>query len=248
MFNIWIYSLASVIAVSLVSLVGLLTLSLGRRLDKVLILLVSLSAGALIGDALFHLLPEIEESYGFTLQTSWLLVLGLLIFFVLEKYIHWTHCHVPINERHSHHLAVMNLVGDGFHNFIDGLIIAASYLVSPALGFASTLAIVFHEIPQEIGDFGVLLHAGYSKSKALGYNLLSALTAVLGTVVGLLLVNFAGALKAVILPVAAAGFIYIAVADLIPELHKETAPSKSFNQIIFIAIGLLAMYGLLFLE
>ncbi|HLD27606.1 MAG TPA: ZIP family metal transporter, partial [Patescibacteria group bacterium] len=169
MLNVWFYSIVSVVIVSLVSLAGVVTLAFNlEKLKKILIFFVSLSAGALLGDVFLHLLPELVEEAGFGLKVSLLFIAGIFIFFILEKYIHWQHCHEPISASHPHHLGKMNLIGDALHNFIDGLIIAASYLISVPLGVASTLAIVFHEIPQEIGDFGVLLHSGFSKAKALG--------------------------------------------------------------------------------
>ena len=249
MLNIWLYSLISVFIVSLISLIGVLTLSISlEKLRKILIFLVSFSAGALLGDAFLHILPEINQEVGFTSNTAVLMFGGLMLFFILEKYVHWTHCHEPLSEKHPHHLATMNLVGDGLHNFLDGLIIAASYLVSIPLGIATTLAIVLHEIPQEIGDFGVLIHSGYTKTKALWYNMLSAWIAVLGTIIGLVLKDFSGSLSAKILPIAAAGFIYIATADLIPELHKETKMSRSLLQIFSLVAGFIVMYFLTFIE
>lgn len=247
--QIWFYSLVSVLAVSSVSLVGVLTLALSLdRLKKFLIFTVSFSAGALLGDVFFHIFPAMAAAGGFTKINSWLMVGGMLLFFILEKYIHWLHCHEPETESHHHHLAPMVLFGDGLHNFLDGLIIAASYIISVPLGMATTMAIVLHEIPQEIGDFGVLLHAGYSKVQAIAFNLLSALTAVLGTVVGLLLANAAAGFAERVLPIAAASFIYIATADFMPELHKETKGSRSIIQVASFILGALAMYWLLFLE
>lgn len=249
MTQIWTYSLASVLIVSLASFIGVITLSLSLdRLKKILIFLVSFSAGALLGDAFFHILPEIAGSYGFGLKTSLLFFAGIVVFFILEKYIHWTHCHEPISLEHPHHLASMNLFADGLHNFLDGLIIGASYLISLPLGLATTLAIILHEIPQEIGDFGVLIHSGYTKKRAILYNFLIALTAVLGTVVSLLIGQNSETWLAIILPVAFSGFIYIATADLIPELHKETKISSSAWQIVSFILGAAALFGLLFLE
>lgn len=247
MFQIWLYSLISVVAVSLASLIGVFALAIKEEaLKKLLIFLVSLSAGVLLGDAFFHIFPEIVNESGYTIKLGFLLILGIFIFFVLEKYIHWHHCHKTNNSEHLHHLGAMNLFGDGLHNFLDGLIIGASYLVSIPLGLATTLAIIFHEIPQEISDFGVLLHSGFTKKKALLYNLLSALVAVVGTVLGLLLRN--RGLTQIMLPIAAAGFIYIAMADLIPELHKETKVSRSFLQLFSFIFGILIMYLFTFYE
>lgn len=246
--QIWLYSLVSVFVVSLISLIGILTLSINtKKLRKFLIYMVSFSAGALLGDAFIHLLPEAVEEFGFGINTSLYVLSGILVFFVSEKIIKWRHCHMHYHDDHVHSFAVMNLIGDGFHNFIDGLIIAASYLVSIPVGIASTLAVAFHEIPQEIGDFGVLLHGGYTKKKALFFNFLTALTAVLGAIVALLLGNYFENITMFLIPFAAGGFIYIAGTDLIPELHREVKVRKSFLQLLSIILGIASMYFLLFL-
>jgi zinc and cadmium transporter len=167
---------------------------------------------------------------------------------VVEKIIHWRHCHHPTTEDHPHPFAKMNLVGDTVHNFIDGIIIAGSYLVSIPVGIATTIAVVFHEIPQEIGDFGVLLYGGYTKNKALFVNFLTALAAILGAVIALVLSSSVEQLAMFIVPFAAGNFIYIAGADLIPEIHKEVELSKSIMQGITFILGVLVMLGLLFLS
>jgi zinc and cadmium transporter len=174
--------------------------------------------------------------------------LGILAFFVIEKFIRWRHCHVPTCDDHPHPVAMMNLIGDGFHNFMDGLLIAASFCSSFSLGVATTLAIAFHEIPQEIGDFGVLIHAGFSKVKALAFNFLSALTAVLGVVVALVLNNQIEGFSQFLVPFTAGGFIYIAGADLIPELKKETNLPKSAFQLLGLVLGIGVMLALTLLE
>ncbi len=155
---------------------------------------------------------------------------------------------MPIKKTHVHSFAIMNLVGDTFHNFLDGLVIAASYLVSIPLGVTTTLAVVIHEIPQEISDFGILLHGGFSRKKALLINFATALTAVLGAVIGLLLAGFISGIEFILVPIAAGGFIYIAGSDLIPELHKEFQLKKSIWQLIAFILGILVMVALLFLE
>jgi len=157
--NIWLYTIASVLVVSLVSFIGVLTLSINeKKLQKILLFLVSFAAGALLSDTFIHLLPEIIEKNGFTLTISLNLLLGILIFFILEKFIFWRHCHIPTSKRHPHPVVFMNLIGDGMHNLLDGMIIAGSYLTSIPVGIATTVAVILHEIPQEIGDFGVLIH------------------------------------------------------------------------------------------
>jgi zinc and cadmium transporter len=250
MLKIWLYSLISVFIVSLISFIGILTFSLNEdKLKKVLIFLVSFSAGALFGGAFIHLLPEIvEETEGFELSISLNLLLGILIFFILEKFICWRHCHIPTSDEHPHTLGFMNLIGDGFHNLIDGMIIGGSYLVNTQLGITTTLAVILHEIPQEIGDFGILLYAGFSKKKALIFNFLSALTAFIGVIMAIFLSSLIENFSHFIIPLTAGGFIYIAGSDLIPELHKETKPLKSFIQLISLGLGILLMFTLTFLE
>ncbi len=242
----WSYALVSVLLISFVSFAGLFTFGMRKgRLNTFLIYFVSFSAGAMLGDVFIHLLPEITKS-GFALSKSLYLLSGVVIFFIIEKFVYWRHCHHP-GEGHEHPFALVNLVGDGVHNFIDGLIIGASYLVSLPVGFATTIAVFFHEIPQEIGDFGVLLHGGFSKAKALFFNFLIALTAILGALVALSLGKSDGILGFLI-PFAAGSFVYIAGSDLIPELHKEVEIRKSFFQLLYFIFGILVMMLLTFFE
>ena len=246
--NVWSNTILSVIIVSLISLIGVFFLSIkGNKLNKIIHILVSFATGALFGDVFIHLMPKIAER-GFTTAASFSILSGLLVFFIIEKFVQWHHCHHP---EHVHHkekpLATMNLVGDGLHNFIDGMIIAGSYLLSFELGLATTLAVLLHEIPQEIGDFAVLLYSGFSRAKALLFNFLSALTSVVGAIFVLVL---AGAQQfTFLIPFTAGGFLYIAGADLLPELHKEKYSFKTaFMQLISIVAGIAVMYVLVFLE
>ena len=246
--EIWIYSIVSVVIVSLISFIGVISLAVSMKLLKKLVLvLVSFSAGSLFGGAFFHLIPKASEA-GFGLEIAVYVLLGIIAFFILEKFIHWRHCHVPTSKDHPHPFGIMNLVGDAFHNLIDGMIIGVSYIVSVPLGIATTVAVIAHEVPQEMGDFGVLIHAGFSRAKALILNFVSALTAVLGVllslVVGARVEGFAGFL----VPFTAGGFIYIAGSDLIPELKKECGAGKSFVQLVAILAGLAVMIGMTFLE
>ena len=244
--QIWIYSLFSVLIVSLISLVGLLTLSIKENLLKnILIYSISFSAGALFGDVFIHLLPEIIKKTGLTAQISSFVLLGIVVSLFIEKIIHWRHCHMPVNKTHVHRFAYMNLFGDSIHNFIDGLIIGAAYLISIPVGMATTMAVIFHEIPQEIGDFGVLIHAGLNRKKALMYNFLTATTAILGTIIAILLSSKIEGATNMLSAFAAGSFIYIAGSDLIPELHKETELKKSVIQIFTFILGIAIMYGLL---
>ncbi len=246
-----LYTLISVLLVSLVSLIGIVTLFWKKKnQDEFLLLLVSLSAGTLFGGAFLHLLPEAVEKSGFTLQVSILLLAGVLVFFLLEKFIHWHHCHTPSEQvskhlaHHPTHLAPLNLLGDGLHNFIDGLVIAGSYFVSIPVGIATTIAVIVHEIPQEFADFGVLLYSGLSKSRALFFNFLSAAVAIVGAVVGLVVGVRSETFVHLILPFAAGGFVYIAGSNLIPELHKECGLKDSFWHFFVLVMGILIMLGL----
>lgn len=249
MSEIWIYSLLSVLAVSLTSLVGILTLSVKMEtLRKVLTYLISLSAGTLIGDAFIHLLPEIVEEVGFNMQISLYAILGIIGSFAVEKIIHWRHCHHPTTKEHPHPFAWMNLFGDTVHNFIDGMVIGGAYLVSIPVGMATTIAVVLHEIPQEIGDFGVLIHGGFSKAKALFLNFIITMLAILGTVFAVIVGSNVESFNQFIIPFAAGSFIYIAAADLIPELHKEVKVSKSLLQLLWFIIGVGLMVALINLE
>jgi zinc and cadmium transporter len=245
----WSLTLASVVAVSAISFVGVLSLSMSaKRLTSILLYLVSFSAGAFFGDVFFHLLPEIAEAYGFTFQVSLWILAGIVFSFAVEKFVRWRHCHTPTSEDHPHPVAIMNLVGDGLHNLIDGMIIAASYLASIPLGIATTIAVVLHEIPQEIGDFGVLLHGGFSRKKALIANFLTACLSILGAIIALLLSNSVGWLTAALLPFAVGGFLYIAGSDLLPELHDHVSVKTSVWQLVMFVAGMAAMALLLLVE
>jgi zinc and cadmium transporter len=243
---IWLYSIISVLFISLVSLVGIITLFIKEKnMSYFLLFFVSFSAGALIGDSFIHILPEAVEEFGFTLDISLYFIIGLLVFFILEKFIHWRHCHVPTSRDHPHPFVYMNLIGDSLHNLIDGLVIGGTYLISIPLGVATSLAVLFHEIPQELGDFGVLLHGGFTKRKALFMNFVTALTAVVGVIIALILGQVSNTFMQFILPFTAGGFIYIATADLIPELKKETSGKKSLLQFGGILLGIIVMLLLL---
>lgn len=243
----WIYSIASVLLISLISLIGILTFSMSRdRLSKLTLFLVSLAVGGLLGDAFIHLIPESFAELGTNVCVSLLVIFGILIFFVLEKFLRWRHCHIPASKEHIHPLATINLVGDFAHNLVDGMLVGASYMVGIPIGVTTTLAVIFHEIPQEIGDFGVLLHAGLSVKRALILNFLSALAAVLGAVLSILLTQEVQDFSLFMLPVTAGGFLYIAGSDLIPELHHEVRVSKSLLQLamILLGVGVMAMMTL----
>lgn len=245
----FIASLIAVTLVSLASLVGLAAIGLKQKtLQRIILYLISFAAGTLMGDVFLHLLPEIIEQAPWTIVTSLSILGGILVSLILEKVIHWRHCHLPVTSHHTHHFAWMNLFGDGLHNFIDGVVIAASFMVSVPTGIATTVAVFIHEVPQEIGDFGVLVHSGFTKNKALVFNFLTALTAVLGVLLAWSFSSATSQVEQFLLPFAAGSFLYIAGSDLIPELHKEPGLKQAIGQVLAFIIGIAVMSLLLLLE
>ncbi len=228
--------LISVFIVSAVSLIGIVTfLFKTKSLDRIFFVLVSFATGSLLGAAFLDLLPEaldkVEPSKAFGS-----VIFGIMLFFLMEKFLYWYHCHE--GECDVHQFTYLNLVGDGIHNFLDGVIIASAFLTSASAGFIASIAIILHEIPQELGDFGILVYGGFSKGKALAYNFLTALSAVLGAVLAYFFLNKLEGVTPFMISVAAGGFIYIACTDLIPELNKERIASRSIQQFILILLGI----------
>ena len=247
MLTIILYTLISILLISVISLIGItIFFTKEKHLPNVLLFLISFSAGSLLGGAFIHLLPESIESGIAIVPLA--AVFGILAFFILEKIVHWRHCHQPTCKEHPHPLATMNLVGDAFHNFLDGIIIATSYIVSIPLGIATTIAVLLHEIPQEVGDFGVLIYAGYSKGKALFMNFLISLTAIFGGIIGLILSKNIESFASVMIAFTAGGFIYIATADLIPEMKKDIGIKKTTIQLIGLILGIGIMLAMTLME
>ena len=244
----WGYSLISVVLVSVISLVGILLLLLRRDVGRMTFLLVSFAVGGLFGDAFIHLLPESFESFDNALVPPLLVLAGILLFFGMEKVLRWHHHHQPDSETHLHPVVTMNLVGDAAHNFVDGMILGATYLVSVPLGLTTTLAILLHEIPQEMGDFGILVHGGLSVRRALLFNFLSAIPAIVGTVLSLAVGPHVAGYSSILVPITAGGFIYIAGSDLIPELHRDVSVGRSLLQFGIIILGLAVMAALTLIE
>ena len=232
--------------VSLLSLIGVFTLGIKEKnLKNILIYFVSFSAGALLGDVFIHLIPEVFNE-GATAYTSLYFLSGITVSFLIEKIIYWRENHTSsILGNKIKHFVFMILFGDGVHNFIDGLAIGASFLVSVPVGIATSLAVILHEIPHEIGDFAALIHGGLGKKQAIFYNFVSGLTAILGTLFALVLSQYVTGINNFLVPFAAANLIYIAGTNLIPELHKETQLKKSTIQIFTFLLGIAIMYGLL---
>lgn len=203
--------------------------------------LLSFAAGALLGAAFFELLPEALESGQMPQLIMGGAIIGILLFFILEKLLSFYHCHNNMDQKcDTHDFSLTIIVGDAFHNFIDGIAIALSFLVSAPVGITTTAAIFFHEIPQEISDFGILLRNGYSRWKALKYNILSALATFIGALLGYTLRGYVETYIPFLLAVAAGSFIYISISDLLPELKHNTG-SKEFLHILIIMAGMVVV-------
>ncbi|MEK7124038.1 MAG: ZIP family metal transporter [Patescibacteria group bacterium] len=229
-------------SVSVIAFFGVVLLVLKSEAARRLSLyFLSFAAGALLGVTFLDILPEVFET---GLENAFSFVLsGIVIFFILEKFFLWYHCHGETCEVHRQQSAPLILFGDAIHNFVDGVIIALAFLVDVNLGILTTVAVIFHEIPQEIGDFSILLYGGMKKSKALILNFLVALTVVAGAALTYFFGDFFKGASEILLAFVAGHFIYIAAADLIPELHKETSTKKSFIQIALIFSGIAAIWA-----
>lgn len=241
---LWI--VAATLAVSALSFSGALALFFKEEmLRKIIEPLVAFSAGALLGGAFLHLLPEAVETMGAE-GLLWLFVIGgFSAFFLIEQFIHWHHCH-RVPSEHKHPVTYLVLISDGIHNFLDGLAVGAAFLAGPGIGLAATVAVAMHEIPQELGDFGIMVHGGWKKSRALLFNFFSGLTMVLG---GILVWFFARDINmAFVLPFAAGNFIYIAASDLIPEIKHSDNVCKNGIHFLSFAFGIALMYLLRFME
>jgi zinc and cadmium transporter len=256
-----INALLSVGFISIISLVGVFAISLKKRtLDRLLFILLSFSSGSILGTAYFDLLPESIHFFGeeHLSITVLYVTFGFVGFFFIERFIYWFHGHFhgpehspEVDERLSvKKFVYLNLIGDGIHNLIDGMIIGTSFLINTQTGVAATIAVFFHELPQEIGDFGVLVYGGFTRNKALFFNFLSALTAILGVFLSnylaMNIVNFFGYLLAF----AAGGFIYLSASELIPEMQKEKDFWRSLIQFILFILGIIFIIasGFLFPE
>jgi len=247
---IWFYSLISVAIVSLISLVGIFTFSLNQtRFKSILNYLVSFAVGALIGDVFIHIIPELAEE-GFSQTISIYIMSGILFTFVIEKFIHFHHyiTSEPGIKKKYEAYTITSLWGDSMHNFVDGLIIGGSFLANLQLGIATTVAVILHEIPTEVGHFGVLIKGGFTKNRALFWNFISALTSFLGVIVTLLIGETVESAVPFLLAFTAGNFIYIAGSDFIPVLHKESNWKRSVFQFLYLIIGITIMYTLVFLE
>ncbi len=250
-----VYILFSVIVISLISLIGVMFLGFkSETIKRLVILFVSFAAGTMLGDVFIHLIPEYIEEYSFTLVSSLLFLSGIIMMFIIEKILHWHHCHLEEDDlkencdNQIHPFAIMNLVGDFFHNFLDGVVIASSYLISVPVGIATTIAVALHEIPQEISDYAVLVHGGFSRFGALLSNFLTSLSAILGAILTYFLSSRIEGLVYYLIPISGGALMYIAMSDLIPQLHKETGLKTSLLQTLFFILGVLVMLSLILME
>jgi len=230
-----------------VALAGLMLLLKSEKLDRVSTLLTYLAGGTLLGAAFLGMIPKAvsmaEPGLIFTV-----ILLGIIFFFMLEKMILWRSCRSKDCERHIHAAAPIILIGDAFHNAIDGVVIAASFLTSTELGIFVTLSVILHEIPQELGDFGILIKSGYSRSKAFRLNALSGATAIVFGVAAFYMLDTIRSMIPYALAFSASSFLYISLADLIPEMHRKTTLKDSLSQILLIVTGILIIYLSLLLK
>lgn len=212
-------------------------------------ILISFAAGALIGDAFIHLLPEYIELYGYSSELTFFIFAGIIFMLIVEAYFHSKHTHdsKSIDDRRPL-LARLNLIGDGFHNFLDGIAIGASFLISPQVGLVTTLAVILHEIPQELADTSILLYSGWKRRKILLANFLTALTSLLGVVFVFVTINLIETAEKILIPFAIGQFLYISLATLIPEIHRKVGLQKYIFAIISFILGLGIMYLLIFIE
>lgn len=237
-----IFALISTLVVSLTAFIGILLLLLKTNyIQKILNVLVAFSVGTLMGNAFFHLIPESYFHISSPHTVSWSIIVGFLIFFVLEQLIHTLSAHT-VKEEQKATYGYLSLYADGIHNFMDGMLIGAAWMFSPELGWVTTITVLFHEIPQEISDFGILIKAGFTKRKALLFNFLAALTAILGTLLSIWLGNTTQAFSTHILPIIAGGFIYLSATSLLPELLKETNKKRIVIYLLSMLLGLGMMF------
>lgn len=223
------------LAMSALALIGAVTLVLSERtLEKILRPLVALAAGSLVGGALFHIIPASVTALGNGTAVWLLIAAGFVVFFCLEQFLHWHHCHRPTSA-HRQPLTYLLLIADTVHNFIGGLAVGAAFMIDIRLGAGAWIAAAAHEIPQELGDFGVLVHGGWSPRRALAFNFASALTFPLGGVIAY--ASAAAVDVALLLPFAAGNFLYIGAADLVPEVNRHARWQTNLVHLLALSAG-----------
>ena len=245
---VWI--LAATVAGGVLSVIAAAAVALNARASWVAVL-ISYAVGTLLGAVFLELLPQAFQRADNLEGMAVTILAGILLFFVLEKLVLWRHCHVEQCEAHDPPLAphhdhgrsgMMIMIGDTFHNFVDGVLIAAAFLADHQLGIVTAIAIVAHEIPQEVGDFVILLHSGYSKGRAFAFNVLSGLAMVLGGAIGYVALQSVQHWIPSLLGLAAASMIYVSVADLIPGLHKRPELMATLQQVVLITLGVATIW------
>lgn len=257
--SVFAWIITACIAGGVLSVLGAAVIALNSRAQHYVGSMVSYAIGALLGAVFLDILPEAIALTSNVARLSATVLGGILLFFILEKLVLWRHCHhehceaheLPVPAANDHgRSGLMIMVGDTFHNFVDGVIIAAAFLTDIHLGIVTALAIIAHEIPQEVGDFAILLHSGYSKAKALWLNLISSFAAVLGGILGYFTLQTMQSWIPSLLALAAASMIYVAVADLIPGLHKRAQLRDTLHQVVLILLGVgtVALMGFLLAE
>ncbi len=239
------------LAISALSLVGIITISLSSRtLHRILMVIVAYSAGTILGAALFDLLPEAIELVDESLVYP-IIAFGFVFFLILERLLYWYHGPGHIHEIEERVTGVptknfgyLNLIGDFIHNFIDGMIIAAGFINSFGIGIATAIAVAFHELPQEMGDYGILVYAGFDRKRALILNTAAAFSIVLGGIFGSIFLGLVESLAGWMVAFSTGAFIFLSASELIPEMHEEKNRSKNFIQIVILLLGMLTIYGL----
>jgi len=241
-----LYAIIATLIVSSISLIGIVVFSKSRLSKKWMRRFIGLAIGTLLGVVFFDLLPEVFEEFNDFHTASNIIFASIIGFFIIEKLIHHHHCSCDDKEKghKKTHLIINNLIGDGLHNFIDGTIIAGAFLVDIRLGIGTTVAVALHEIPQEVSDFSILVYAGLSRVKAILYNLAFGLTSVLGVIIIFVFADRVENLIPVLIAIAAGNFIYLAMADLVPELHHEDNPKRVWMQMLWVLIGISIMYSI----
>lgn len=251
MASVQITILFATIIVSLFSLVGILALSLrDETLHKIMFFMIAFSAGTILGAALFDLLPEAVERLEGSMVFIYVAV-GFVAFFFLERFIYWYHGHGHAGEfserraeEYTKGFAYLNVLGDGIHNFIDGMIIAVSFNAEFSVGLATTIAVIFHELPQEIGDYGILIYAGFDKVKALLLNFVAALSIVAGGLFAIFFLEMVETLSGTLIAFSAGAFLYLSASELIPEMKAEENFWKSLAQFLTFLVGLAVIWYL----
>lgn len=244
------YIFVAISLVSLLSITAILPLAYFSKHKKLIKLLVAFAAGALIGDVFLHMIPEMAENH-LTPGHSFAIIGGIIGLFIFEQVFHWRHCHNELSEEHHqkhNSTAASSLAADFFHNFIDGVLIASSFYIDLELGIATTLAVSFHELPQEIGDFAILLNSKMEKKKAIFLNFLTSLSAFAGAILFIIFNDSLLEISEYIIAFGGGAFLYLAIADLLPEIKHESCNASILPKLFSFILGVALMHALTFLN